>query len=103
MQAFLSFISGRVWLWLNRNEHWMIPLLRKAEHPIPEKSVWLVYFTLWILFVTLPFLIVGWLFTLTPIAEICRMALYTVWLILMVPVSRAVFDPFTVWRRTRIK
>lgn len=103
MQAFLSFISGLVWHWLNRNDHWVIPLILKMERIIPKQSVWLVYAAVWLVFVTLPFLVVGWLFTLSPVAEICRMVVYSIWLTLLLPITKAIFEPFTIWRRTRIK
>jgi len=99
----LNILSGLVWSWLNRHEAWLVPFLEKVERHIPKKSVWLVYATLWLVFLTTPFLIVGWLFTLSPVAEICRMAIYSIWLTLMLPVTKAVIEPFTLWRRTRIK
>jgi hypothetical protein len=96
-------LSSSVWVFLVKHEKRLIPLLRKAELLAPASSPWALYFLGWILIVSCPFLFAGMIIPKTPVSEILRMALYVIWLALMLPITKAVFEPFTVWRRTWTK
>ncbi|QXO09651.1 hypothetical protein pEaSNUABM11_00227 [Erwinia phage pEa_SNUABM_11] len=95
-------LSAAATSWLSRNEDWLIPLLRKVERLAPANKSYLLYTVIWMVLITAPFLIAGFFLPKTPIAVILRTAVYLIWLVLMMPVTKALIQPFVYWRYTRM-
>lgn len=89
--------------WLDKNEQWLLPFLRKVERLAPANNPVMIYIAVWLVAISAPFLLSGLFLPKTPLVETLRIALYVIWLIALIPVIKAVMQPFAYWRYTRMK